>query len=281
MSQDAIGIIDAIKSIDSNKDIVASYLIPILSSLLGFFVAISTIILQEFFKVQKARINDTNEWVLIIRELFTALSVTKKLYVDKLTSDPIQRALNIPLMIKDLNKIDKNITTIIFIAKKKKTKNKDSVLISKSMEITRIQAMKNNYNMLVEMWHERNVVARRVIDQILLLNNGKLDLIHKDILFKINDFIPFIDLSERTIVLTDSIIIEMYDFLNGITKISHKHIYKLSKILYGGLLEYNMTGVESISDIIKRTIIADYTLLSEIIGISAEELKKSYMSGYK
>lgn len=282
MSQDATIIVDAIKSLKPNADLLKDYILPIISpifsSLMGFFIAYFTLVHQEKIKIQKSRIDDINEWTIFVHQAMSSLIGIKGNYFDDLIDNPFKRVMSVPPLIGSFNKINKNLSCLVFLAQRK---NLNNINESKWLKLPRIQAMIDNYNLLIDIWEKRSNEAQSY-KQYILKNYGE-DLTSQTVeeLLMSPEFISLSVLTERAIILTDSLIIEMNDFLTNFPDVAKSFIKKKYLKNYGGIIFYSSNQNKKLIKYFERSIEIDYKALSFITGKTEKYLKDLFVAGYE
>jgi hypothetical protein len=278
-------VVKAIESLQQEGNVFKDYAFPLItgffSSVLGAFVAYITINHQDKIKLEKDRIHTINDWILLAEGAMQSLIAIKGNYHGNLSSNPFQRALTTRAFIHSTNRIDKNISELSFIIPRKDDKK---AAAEKWRQLPRIRAIFENYNSAIELWNKRSEDGRPLIEKILKDNSS---LAHAEVsieqIFKsvdAADFIALIDLTEKAIKFTDDFIVEFNDFIAEFPKIGKTLVNKKSTEKYGSILDYKVEDNPILLKMIEKSPEVDYTILAKLFGLTVEEVKKEYTTGY-
>lgn len=277
-------LIDAVKSLKPEDDFVKDYIFPVatafFSSLLGGAVAYITFKHQDAILFEKEKLNTTNKWTIIALDALHALQSIKQNYFETLSEDPYQRALAVPAILGQFSKITEPLSTLSFISPKAKNGKPE---FSKWSQIPLIQTLFYNYNYLLGVWEKRNELDRAVKVKLLqACSTQAYGVVNKELMRKFCDPVDLanlIELTERAVRLTDDLIVELDDFLCNFSSLTESRI-KLNKLKnYGSLLKYSHTRESK--RYLGRSVAANYELISDLLGMTSEELEERYKTGYE
>ena len=278
-------IVKAIESLRQESNFFKDYFFPIISafftSLLGAGIAFFAFRHQEFVQVEKEKMNAANKWILIIEEAFTSLISIKGNYHGKLTANPVERLSLIPTMLGDSKSIDEDLSTLSFVVSKAST---DVSNDTKWNQITRIRAMVNNYNTLLDIWGKRNQIERPFKEKIVAdFSGGAIAEVSIEQIIKCVGHVTFaslLELNEKAIKFTDDLIVEFNDFLLNFPEVA-KSLIKTKRIKqHGSVFIYSNSENEQLLDLLKKSPEVDYVSLSKLIEAPVEELKRRNDTGY-
>ncbi len=286
MNEETEAIVKAIESLQQEINPFKDYMFPLVtaffSSLLGAFVAYLTINHQDKIKLEKERVNTINNWILMAEGAMQSLISIKGNYHDKLSSNPFQRTLVTRAFIHSTKNIDKNISELAFIIPKKDDKK---ALETKWRQLPRIRAIIENYNFVIELWNKRSELGRPLIEKILKdhSNLAYAEVTQEQIFKSVSpaDFIVLIDLTEKAINFTDDFIIELNDFIAEFPKIGKSLINSKAIEKHGPIITYRVEDNPILLDLIKKVPEVDYAILAPLFGVSIEEAKSEFTTGYE
>lgn len=286
MNEEIKALVNAIESLQQQSNPFKDYMLPVItgffSSILGALVAYFTLRHQDRINLEKERINTVNDWLLLVEGAMSSLVAIKSNYYEKLTSDPFQRTLVTPALIHSTKKLDKNISSLSFIIPKKDDKKTQTI---KWQQLPRIRAMIENYNFIIELWNKRSELERPIKEKIIKNYSGLayVDVTREQIFVSVNpsDFICLIDLTENAVKITDDLIVEFNDFMEGFPGICKSLINEKYVKQYGPIITYNSKDNNKLLAIIDKVPEVDYAILAELFGQSVEEVKNQYTTGYE
>ena len=278
-------IVQAIESLKTESNVFKDYIFPIasafFSSLLGAGIAYFFFRYQEKIKIEKNKMDIVNKWILLAEDAHLNLIAIKQNYQGKLTDLPLQRALTIPHIIFSPQPILEKYSELSFLAPKNKIQETE-----KWCNISRIKVMINNYNLLQDLWKKRNEIVRPIQEKLVAQysNNSVINVTNEEIFVCVSkvDVLSLVDLTERTVNLTDDILIELEDFLTSFPNYAETLIDTKKIKDYGSVLKYLSNNNDPvIVEILKSSPKVNYQLLANLFGIKAEELEKRYKTGYE
>jgi len=274
-------IVHAINQLQPKPDNFKDYYLPVvlgfLSASLGGLVAYFSIKYQQTSQEEKEKLRSANIWTIQALKALISLTTIKRHYAGKVNDDPRHRALTVRLIVNNFSIIDADCSSLSFIVRKLE----DSTGLKNDWrELTRIQIMSDNYNLILTILDQRNDLIRFInsnyrnpIDH----NNGftmesYLKTIPKEHLIRL------IDLTERLIMFTDDILIEVHDFLNEFPLIAEGKINKSRIEKYGKVLKYSDNKE---SNLLNKTTQVNYSILENLFGIPEQDLRQEYSTGYE
>jgi hypothetical protein len=286
MNQEIESIVKAIESLHQATNPFKDYLFPLIaaffSSLLGAFVAYFTISHQDKITLDKERVHIINDWVILADGAMQSLISIKKNYHDKLTANPFQRTLATRSSINSAQKINKNVSELSFIIP---NEGDTEAIQVKWRQLPRIRAIIENYNFVLDLWDKRSEVGRPLIEKILKdhTNLAYAGVTQEEIFKSVRpaDFIVLIDLTENAINFTDDFIIELNDFITEFPKIGKSFINAKALKKHGPIISYKNKGNPKLADLIKKVPAVDFTILAPLFGLTVEEIKSEYTTGYE
>ena len=274
-------IVKAIESLKEESNPFKDYFFPIVSafftSLLGAGIAYFAFRHQEFIQVEKEKMNAANKWILIIEEAFSSLIAIKANYHGKLTVNPVERLSRVPTMLGSSKSIDEDLSSLSFVASKSSND-------AKWNQLTRIRAMVNNYNNLLDIWVKRDQIERPAKEKIIREHSDKaIAEVNTEQVMKCVGHVTFVsllELNERAIKNTDDLIVELNDFLLNFPPIA-KSLIKTKRLKqYGNVLTFWNSENEELLDLLNKSPEVDYVIFSNLVGLPIEELKVRTDSGY-
>lgn len=274
-------IAEAILQLKQESNVIKDYIFPIamalVSSLIGAIVGYRIYLRQEKLTAERRKLDILNKWILIADEIHQSLLATKYNYYGNLTSHPYQRFLAVPSIIGMGQNYQFEYHELVFITDQKETK---------WLNVAYLRTLFANYNTLLSMWNIRNEINDKVRIQFFKANNLNIvyaDLSDEEIESKINqsDLSCLIDLTERSLRLTDDLIIEFYKFLNEFpAAVSRKIDLNLLKN-YGFILHLDLKTNKAIHLLLEECPLPDYKKISKITGRTEEELMARYSPLFK
>ncbi|MEZ8244145.1 hypothetical protein [Vibrio splendidus] len=214
-------IVAAIESLQSNP--IKDYIMPMggvfVSGLLGMGVAYYTVNRQEKTKLELHKVETINETLLLAQEMRARLISIKQNYVQNLNSEPISRMLAIPPILLTEHRVEMHLSRLAFMVPSSKQEN-----VSKWESIDYVATLFSNYNFLLEIWKKRNEIIIGL--QPKLSELFRVGLNFDNLVEAIGEatLVQLSDLTERAVVMTDDVLIEVSCFLIGFGTISKSHV---------------------------------------------------------
>ncbi|NQY64249.1 MAG: hypothetical protein HRT38_11045 [Alteromonadaceae bacterium] len=145
--------------------------------------------------------------------------------------------------------------------------------------------MVSNYNYLLKLWEQRNEINQKFKEIILTSIGNKayanLNLQEVEKAIGKANLVILIDFTERCILLTDDIIIELDSFLADFstfvkTKVDTKRLKK-----YGTIITYSNNDNQALLDLIKKSPVVDFSSVEHLFGETDGNIKKRHKTGYE
>lgn len=277
-------IIHAIQNLKQETTIFKDYLFPIfsafLAAVLGAAAAYFVLKYHDYIEIEKDKLNITNKWFLLAEEARSNLIAIKQNYHGTLNNHPIQRMLAIPTIFFIAAPIVEDYSKLSFLIP-----GSSSNTAPKWSQIPRIRAMIHNYNYLLELWRKRNEIERSIKESILYqFPAPTYDAIDPHQVMEYADKSSLqllIDLTEHVIRLTDDLLIEFNDFLTNFPEYASTLINLKQLQQYGSVLSYSSNGNKKLIPIHTKSPEADYQPLTELFGMTLEQLKQRHTTGYE
>ncbi|MEB1055694.1 hypothetical protein [Citrobacter portucalensis] len=279
MSPDAKAIVDAIHSLNHTDSFLKSYIYPLLpaviSTLAGFILASVNFNKQECVKADAVKINNANKFIIKAESAFQSLMVVKNIYQDRLTNEPIQRAIvigKVEVYFPELSGVEE----LIFLANGNTSRPGDAYYTTWN-NIPRISAMLGNYLYAVERINARNKSREELFKHIPVeaksLNLADLGVEgYKKLQTHVND-------TEVIISIIDSLIIEFDSFLKNITA-SIKKSLNVDRVKHlSTIVNYNGNN-PLIEQSLVRSPEPDYALLANILEMDENTVRASFRNYY-
>lgn len=286
MNEETKLLVDAIESFQRDSNHFKDYIFPLVSgffaSILGAGVAYFTIRYQDNSQIQKDRVQSINDWMLSAEGASQSLISIKSNYHGMLTSNPFQRTMEVRSLIGDSKKINKDLTQLSFIIPRK---NKPDTHNIKWRQLPRIRAMIHNYNLIIDMWNKREEIERPIKEKLmhdyseLAFANVTREQIFSSV--GISNFTVLMDITERVLILTDQILIELNDFLENFPEIGKSLVKEKYRDRYGPIITYSSINNPKLLNLLEETVEVDYAILAELFGKSEESLRSEYKTGYE
>lgn len=285
MTNEVEMIVDAIGKLQQEPNYFKDYMFPIASalftSLLGAAIAYLTIKYQEVIKIEKAKMDSVNKWTLLTEEARATLIAIKRNYYSELTDIPAQRISVVPNILFHATPIIEKYEELAFII----STNADGSM-PKWASIPKIRAMINNYNYLLKLWEQRNQLDKTLREKIMRGLGGDksvVDVTQEEIIECIGEsnFCLLVDITERAIILTDDLIVELNDFLLHFP--SHAAMLVNTKKIkrYGAILKYSNNNNDSLLALIEKSQQVNYQSVEEVFNMSSEDIRKMHSTGYE
>lgn len=286
MDQEIQTIVEAIKSLKQESDIFKDYLFPILSAffsaILGGTVAYLTFKSQESLILEKEKIINSNKWILSFQYAFANLQAIKSNYKDDLTSsDPIQRLFQIPTILNEHKQITEDLASLSFIAPKKKVEGED---YEKWSQLPLIGTLAENYNQLLSLWQKQSKYVMAIKEKLAHAQNEsaapRMNLAEITNIVGISSLAQIVDLTERLVILTDDLLIEINDFMINFPNIAKSKINNKRLKKYGQVLEYSENNNKLLLSYLERSPEVNYNLLSSLLNEDIASIKRRFSTGY-
>ncbi len=277
-------IITAIQSLKQESSLFKDYIFPIVSaffaSVLGAAAAYFSLKYHHDIETEKDKLDIANKWLLLAEEARSNLIAIKQNYHGTLKNHPVQRVLAIPTILFIAAPMTEDYSKLSFLVPKIPSDKP-----TKWSQIPRIRTMIHNYNYLLELWHKRNDIERPIKEDIIQkLSTKTYDAIDPDQAIKYADktnLILLIDLTEHVIRLTDDLLVEFNDFLSNFPVYAETLINTKQLEHYGSVLTFSNNGNKQLMAILKKTSDVDYQSVTELFGMTVDQLKQRYTTGYE
>ncbi|MGX5864287.1 hypothetical protein ACWKSU_17705 [Enterobacter cloacae] len=259
------------------KDYVMPIIVVALSSLTAYLIAIKGFQFQEQYKNEKNKADNLNALILQMQSMHTSLIGIKQNYHKDLTSHPIQRALNLPLIPLKIEPVSFKLSDL---AQLLYAKGAD---LDKSpwMNINSYLVTSSNYNMFIDMLALRNQLddeVKRQLAPLLLHSSDDGEIKISDVFETIENVLlmRYLDLTENFVMMVDDLLITINDFLTNFPSQANKLIKK--KFLKGYIF---INSYENDSDTYKELVTrckkVDLNLMAEVMKFDKEQAKKKYV----
>lgn len=273
-------IVMAIESLQSNP--VKDYIMPMggvfVSGLLGMGVAYYSVNRQEKTKLELLKVDTINETLLLAQDMRARLISIKQNYAQSLDADPISRMLAIPPIVLSEHGVHMHLSRLSFMVPCNK-QNK----VTRWESIDYVATIFSNYNFLLELWKKRNEIIIGLQPQLTHL--FRVGLNYSALVEAVGEatIMQILDLTERVVVMTDDILIEISCFLIGFGKIAKSHIDQnvtrnLSKIIQVTLP--NIHTYPLAVEMLSRVPELDFNAASQLHQIPIDVLKERYKPLY-
>lgn len=279
MSDDWSALIEVIKSLKEEPDFLQGYIWPIVtgltSALIGAGIAFWTIKHQEIIQIEKDKLDSGNLLILKALQAQAHLVAWKTNYSPALSDEPLHRLLSIPRMVSTYNPIEYKIESILFTIRKPSS---DEVL-SKWSNVVRIMSMIENYNELRAILDKRSFSYEKIVEIISQAQPGP-DISPT----QIQQLIPHgllretLDLTEKTVIMVDDLIIELASFLKTFPEILTGSI-QTKKIKHYGNVVTTSSPPDKYSYLYERCGEVNYQRLAEIFNEDEASVRKRYSIG--
>lgn len=285
MQQEIQELVEAVQNLKQESSFFKDYMFPIvsafLSAILGGGVAFWTFRAQESLQIEKEKIVNANKWILSMQRSFNNLVAIKGNYHGRLTSDPLQRIFNIPSVLSEAQPINEDLSSLSFIAPKDLPSESD---IKKWEQLPLIGTLADNYNQLLIIWDKQLELDRGVKDKLAEKFRDKaspiLDTATIIETVGMSSLVPLLDLTERAIILTDDLILEMAEFLTEFPSVAKSNINVRQLRGYGAVLSFSVEHNEKLKGLMSRSLEVDYQALSSLLNEDIETIKMRFNTGY-
>jgi len=265
----------------SQPNLFKDYFMPIfvvmLSAITAYVIAIWGYKFQDAAKNERMKADTLNSIVLKMQTMQASLIATKKNYFENLGSNPIQRALSIPIMPLNLEHTSfaaNELAQLIY------TKNND---IEKKpwLNFATYVSTFNNFNLFVDILNLRNESVNEVHRQLAPLITGsgaKGEISIKDAYNLLDDAtrIKYIDLSEDLITLVDDLLETLNDFMINFplqTKGIVNKNYLKNYVVISGYENKSLIFLK----LLERSPSVDLQQLGHFMKMTEEEAKSRYV----
>lgn len=262
----------------SQSNIIKDYLMPVLivflSSGTAYLIAQKGFRWQESAKNEKEKADTSNKLLSLFQLMQGLLAAIKVNYQNELQSNPIQRAMVIPVLAERFPHMDIEMEKLIQVLYTTPIDQKEEPWSN----ISSIMSTLSNFNQLVEIIKTRNIIDERVRSKLA----DKLQHPHEEMkthrIIEIAghaECMRLVDLTEMLILFVDNLIITVDDFLRNYPTISARVIKMEYLINYTVIQDYRNDS-ESFSLLINRCVDVDFSALAKIMGLSEIQVKKKY-----
>lgn len=279
MTDDWSALIEVIKSLKEEPDFLKSYIWPIVtgltSALLGAGIAFWTIKHQEIIQIEKDKLDSGNLLILKALQGQAHLVAWKANYSQGLSDEPLHRLVSIPRMVSTYNPIEYKIESILFTIRKPSS---DEVL-SKWSNVVRIMSMIENYNELRAILDKRSFSYEKIVE--IISETPPAPVISPAL---IQQLIPHgllretLDLTEKTVLMVDDLIIELASFLQVFPDVLTASI-KTKKIKHYGNVLTTSSPPDEYNYLYERCREVNYQRLAEIFNEDEVSVRQRYSIG--
>lgn len=283
MEGDAQLIAEAILALKQDQSLFKDYLFPIgtafVSALFGGFIAWKTIEGQNKIVIEEAKLDAANKWMLCGHSMRAELIAMKANYHGSLSDAHMQRAGAIPPILPIPELIQEKPRDLVFI-----TPSKENLDESKWNQIIRISTMVGNFNVLVAIVRERNIVKTRILealDESDLINDRSVSSKDLERVAGTKDVVNLVDLTEKMILLLDGLLVEVDDFIKEFPKVVEAKVNKKRIKSDRKCFHIDYSGVPNNEDMLERSPEVDFENLAAFFGVDANQLQARMNTGYE
>lgn len=260
-------------------DLIKDYIYPLVIVIIGGLVAHFSTAYLRYLDAQKEKLDIANDWALGLQQAFNSLIAIKSNYLGKLTDEPLQRAGVFPEIIGSSKPLELQMNKLSFIVQ-----SKDDYLeeYSFNMNPSYISALQQNYNLLINSLHKRNILAAQitpVLGQHYSVEGGHLEVNLEEIYLVINpvEFLGYIQLTEQIIKSTDELLIAIHNFLCEFPDVC-KYVIDTNRIKhYRKVIECHYDKME----LLEKSVPVNYSALAGLFRVTEEEAKARFVTGYE
>jgi len=268
---------EAIHGLYSNP--IKDYIFPAISALssaaLGAWAAFYAVNTQERNRIHIQNVDSINDATLKASEARNILMAIKSNYHNELSSSPYQRLMTIPRIPIDEPAINFKISTLVFLAP---TDVGD--IYSKWQRIEHLDILFKNYNQALFIWKKRNESFEEMIPQLRQLHAKKISDEHLLELFGQSKICEVSDLTEKAIMLTDELLVELSCFIIGFPEIAKNSIPTKIRKKTRKIIIVRLPTEESAVDLLSISPMLDYDMTAALHACSVQEIKNLYRSIY-
>lgn len=144
--------------------------------------------------------------------------------------------------------------------------------------------MIHGYNSVQELWRKRNEIERPIREKIIQQHSTEsyayvtleqaVECVGKA------DLSVLIDITEKVIRQTDDLLVELDDFVANFPVYAKTRINLEIIRNYGSVLNYSKYG-NKVPPILRKSQKADYSLVTELFGLTTDQLEERYSTGYE
>lgn len=280
MSEEA-EIIKTIIEVKQEGNPLKDYFYPLVVTFFGAFFAHYAVKYQKYIDAQRQKLETANNWVVTFQGVYEGLISVKRTYAGRINENPLTRTSAIQEQIHLPSKVELDMGGLSFLVP---DKDDESALNDKWRSLPRINSMQSNYNFLVGTWHRRNALAAEIIPKIVSeygeqgAANISLDQAIECVGQEV--FLPYMDLTEYIIKITDELLLETYDFVSKFEKSSRQCIDTFRVKNYGKLLSYK-NETDGAKEMMKKCPEVNYQLLAAMFKTPVDRIKERYVTGYE
>lgn len=283
MSNDALMIASAILNLQQESSIFKDFLFPLLSALLsvlaGYYIANKSFKKQEKLKTELDRVNSCNVFIVGVDGMLQTLASIKTIYNGKLNSHPVVRAMSIPKITTYIFP-PPDASAIVFLAYANEYKDNHKFYEGWN-NIPRFNAMLGNYAQVYEVTQRRNNLLESLSKLVTLEGDGT-GVINLEEFTDENwrELRKLADVTETLISKVDGLIREVNSCIHNLHLAANKVINNDLIKGHASIVTY-VNKDDDFKNLLKPTIEVDYSLLGDLLGITAEEARSTYKSGYE
>ncbi len=270
-------ITEAIHGLYSNP--VKDYIFPAISALssaaLGAWAAFYAVNTQERNRIHVQNVDSINDATLKASEARNTLMAIKSNYHNTLSSNPYQRLLAVPRILIDEQPIIFKISTLVFL-----TPSEVGEIYSKWQRIEQIDTLFKNYNQVICIFEKRNELLDEMIPQLSQLHTRQISDDKLLELFGPAKICEVSDLTERAIMLTDELLVELSCFLIGFPEVAKNSIPTKIRKNLRKIIVICLPAEESAVDLLSISPMLDYDKAAVIHASSTQEIMNRYRSIY-
>lgn len=154
-------LVNSINNLKDDSNLFKNYIFPVISgffsAVLGAAVAYFSLRHQENIQIERHKLEICNKWIIDAEGLFQSLMAFKENYINEINSEPAERAIKVRRIISHQKPVQMNFSELAFITPQAGDEDHEQ---PKWRQISRIRGMVENYNALLRVWNDRNMLDK-------------------------------------------------------------------------------------------------------------------------
>lgn len=270
-------VVNAASQANLFKDYFMPVFVVLLSALTAYLIAIRGYQYQESSRNERAKVDILNKTILQMQNMQANLIAVKCNYYTSLELEPVQRALNVPVMPVKLDVVTLESNELVQLLFSRKLDIKKHPWMSISSYV----ATYGNYNQFVELLAIRNQLdaeIKRILAPLISGAGVKGEVKISDVVSLLDEsqLMKYVDLTEKFITLVDDLLITINDFLFNFPEMASTLLKKKYITNYVYLKAYENES-DTFKEVLKRSKEVDIDSLARIMRFDKEEAEYMYL----
>ncbi|EAO4069308.1 hypothetical protein DKU16_09680 [Salmonella enterica subsp. enterica serovar Potsdam] len=279
-------IIDAIKGVNNTnviKDYVLPVVLPIISSVLSYFIATRLFYRQEYLKAQRRKVNVVNKCIYDYFSAMTTLLQIKGNYYGgvSISENPIERALAFPVVVFSGAPLSSDLSELACILSQKGVENnRETAKTTNWGDAFVVSDIARRFNSLLAALNVRNDFDDTYRGMIIESTGSPLPTMR----FKNDDIVNaigsnkaayYIDITEQIMIMIDVLLLDINLLLKELPLYAESLFDKRVMQEDSGILKFNDLH-ERFPLLMKPVTPPSIKLMSDYLGYSEDEILRRY-----